>query len=91
MKAWGFIETVGYIPAIAAVDSMVKSANIELIGAELIGGAMITIVIKGEIGTVCVAVDAGVEAARNNGELVCSNVIAHPSAGTAKVLNLKME
>lgn len=90
MKSWGFIEVTGYIPSVAAADAMVKAADIELAGIEIIGGAMVTVAIKGEIGAVRTAVDAGVDAAKKVGNLHCSHVIARPSADAAKILNLKM-
>ncbi len=91
MKSWGFIEVIGYISAVAAADAMVKSANIELVGIEVIGGAMVTVMISGEIGAVRTAVDAGVEAAKRNGEVCSFNVMARPSVGASKVLNLNLE
>lgn len=91
MESWGFIEVIGYIPAIAAADAMVKAANVELVGTELIGGAMLTVAIKGEIGAVRTAIDAGAAAAKQAGQLHCAHVIARPSLGAAKVLNIKME
>lgn len=90
MDSWGFIEVIGYIPAIAAADAMVKAANVKLMGTELIGGAMLTVAVKGDIGAVRAAVDAGAEAAKNAGDLVSAHVIARPSAGAEKVLNIKM-
>lgn len=91
MKSWGFIEVVGYVPAVAAADAMTKAANVELLGTEIIGGAYLTVAIRGDIGAVRTAVDAGVEAAKAVGKVHCSNVIARPSAGAAKVLNIKMD
>lgn len=91
MQSWGFIEVIGYIPAIAAADAMVKAANVELAGMEIIGGAMVTVAVRGEIGAVRTAVDAGAAAAKQAGELHCAHVLARPSAGAATVLNIKME
>ena len=90
MQSWGFIEVIGYIPAVAAADAMVKAANIQLVGTEVIGGAMLTVAIKGEIGAVRTAVDASAAAAKQAGKLHCANVIARPSADAAKVLTLDM-
>ena len=90
MQSWGFIEVIGYIPAVAAADAMVKAANIQLVGTEVIGGAMLTVAIKGEIGAVRTAVDAGAAAAKQAGKLHCANVIARPSSDAAKVLTLDM-
>lgn len=90
MQSWGFIEVIGYIPAIAGADAMIKAANIELVGMEVIGGAMVTVAVRGEIGTVRTAVDAGVAAAKQAGTLHCADVIARPSPDAQKVLTLKM-
>lgn len=90
MQSWGFIEVIGYIPAVAGADAMVKAANIELVGMEVIGGAMVTVAVRGEIGAVRTAVDAGAEAAKKAGTLHCANVIARPSTDAQKVLSLKM-
>ena len=78
MQSWGFIEVIGYIPAVAAADAMVKAADIQLAGTEVIGGAMLTVAIKGEIGAVRTAVDAGAAAAAKVGELVSVHVIPRP-------------
>lgn len=90
MQSWGFIEVIGYVPAVAAADAMTKAANVELVGTEIIGGAYLTVAIRGEIGAVRTAVDAGTEAAKAAGKVHCANVIARPSADAAKILNLNM-
>ncbi len=91
MQSWGLIEVIGYIPAVAAADACVKAANVELVGTEVIGGAMLTVAVKGEIGAVRTAVDAGAAAAKQAGKLHCAHVIARPCQGAAKILNLDME
>ncbi|MDR2137920.1 MAG: BMC domain-containing protein [Synergistaceae bacterium] len=91
MEALGFIEVVGYVPAIAAADAMTKAASVSLAGAELIGGAMLTVVVKGELGSVRTAVDAGASAAKKTGELVAAHVIAKPSEGLEKLLNTSLK
>lgn len=91
MQSWGFIEVVGYVPAVAAADAMTKAANVELVGTEVIGGAYLTVAIKGDIGAVRTAIDAGAEAAKAVGRVHCTNVIARPSLGAAKILNMKMD
>ena len=91
MLSWGFIEVVGYIPAIAAADAMIKASNVTYVGMEIIGGAMITVAVKGDIGAVQAAVDAGSEAAMKNGELHCALVIARPSIEVSKLIKLKLE
>ena len=90
MLSWGFIEVIGYTPAVAGADAMVKAANVELVGMEVIGGAMVTVGIRGEVGAVRTAVDAGAEAAKKAGKLHAATVIARPSADAQKVLTLKM-
>lgn len=76
--ALGFIETRGDTGSIVAVDTMVKTANVDLVKKVGIGGGYVTAIIRGEVGAVKSAVDAGAEAAAKIGELVCANVI--PSA-----------
>ena len=78
MQSWGFIEVIGYIPAVAAADAMVKAANIQLVGTEVIGGAMLTVAIKGEIGAVRAAIDAAEAEVERIGKVVNTNVIARP-------------
>lgn len=90
MEALGFIEVIGYIPAVAAADAMTKTANVKLLGTELIGGAMLTVFIKGELGAVRTAVDAGALAAKQNGQLVAAHVIAKPSKGLEKIVKVNL-
>ncbi|MCI9068429.1 MAG: BMC domain-containing protein [Lachnospiraceae bacterium] len=90
MLSWGFIEVIGYVPAIAGADAMVKAANIEIAGIEVIGGGMVTVAIRGEIGAVRTAIDAGVDAAKQAGTLHGFNVIARPSKDAQKILNIQM-
>ena len=85
MEALGFIEVVGYVPAVAATDAITKAANVAIAGTELIGGAMLTVIVKGELGSVRTAVDAGASAAKKSGELVAAHVIAKPSDGLDKL------
>jgi len=91
MRSWGFIEVVGYTPAVAAADAMVKAADVKLAGIEVIGGGYVTVAATGEIGAVRTAVDAGVEAANQAGKVHCANVIAKPSAGAAVVTTLELD
>jgi ethanolamine utilization protein EutM len=78
MKAKGFIETRGLVAAVEAADAMVKAANVELIGKEIIGGGYVTVIIQGDVGAVKAAVDAGVAAAKKVGEIVSAHVMARP-------------
>ena len=78
MEALGMIETKGLVGAIEAADAMVKAANVHLVGKELVGGGLVTIVVRGDVGAVKAATDAGAAAAKRVGELVCSHIIARP-------------
>jgi microcompartment protein CcmL/EutN len=78
MSALGMIETKGYVGSVEATDAMAKAANIELIKQVQIGGAFMTVLVKGDVGSVKAAVDAGADAAGRVGELVSSHVIARP-------------
>jgi ethanolamine utilization protein EutM len=72
------VETRGYAGSVEASDAMVKAANVSLVRQVQIGGGFITVIVKGDVGSVKAAVDAGAEAAKRVGELVCSHVIARP-------------
>jgi len=78
-EAIGLIETRGYVGLVEASDAMVKAANVQLIKSIPIGGGMITTVVRGDVGSVKAAVDAGKESAKRVGTLVASHVIARPS------------
>jgi len=78
-EAIGLIETKGYVGLVEASDAMVKAANVALIKQISIGGALVTTVVKGDVGSVKAAVDAGREACQRVGNLVASHVIARPS------------
>jgi len=77
-RALGLIETRGFIGAIEAADAMVKAANVTLIGKEKTGGGLVTTMIRGDVGAVKAAVEAGAEAARIVGELHSTHVIPRP-------------
>lgn len=76
--ALGMIETKGEIGAIEAADAMVKAAKVTLIGKEFVGGGYVTVMVRGEVGAVKAAVDAGGAAAARVGELVSVHVIPRP-------------
>lgn len=78
MEALGMIETRGLVGAIEAADAMVKAANVHLVGKELVGGGLVTIVVRGDVGAVKAATDAGAAAAKRVGELVSVHVIPRP-------------
>ncbi len=78
MDALGFIETKGKIGIVEATDAMLKSADVTLAKTVQVGGGMITCIVKGDVGSVKAAVDAGAEAASRVGELISSHIIARP-------------
>ena len=86
MQALGMIETKGLTGAIEASDAMVKAANVKLIGREYVGGGYVTVLVRGDVGAVKAAVDAGADAARRVGELVSVHVIPRPHEEVDKVL-----
>ncbi len=86
MNALGMVETRGLVASIEAADAMIKTAHVKLIGQEEIGGGYITIYIRGEIGAVRTAVDAGAAAAKRAGELVAVHVIARPHRAVENLL-----
>ena len=77
-EALGTIETKGYVGSVEASDAMVKAANVNLVKTVPIGGGFITVLAKGDVGSIKAAVDAGTNAAARVGELVSSHVIARP-------------
>ena len=76
--AIGMIETKGLVASIEAADAMVKAANVTLIGKEKVGGGLITVLIRGDVGAVKAATEAGAEAAKRVGELISVHVIPRP-------------
>ncbi len=77
-QALGMVETRGLVAAIEAADAMVKAANVNLVGSEYIGGGYVTVMVRGDVGAVKAAADAGAAAAEAVGELVSVHVIARP-------------
>ncbi|MBS4751080.1 BMC domain-containing protein [Carnobacteriaceae bacterium zg-ZUI78] len=77
-EALGLIETVGLLPALDAADKMLKAADVELISYENIGSTLVTIMVKGDVAAVKVAVEAGVQAAQTLGNLTAHNVMPRP-------------
>jgi ethanolamine utilization protein EutM len=84
-EALGMIETKGYVGAVEASDAMVKAANVSLVKTITIGGGMITVLTRGDVGSVKAAVDAGAKAAGKVGELISSHIIARPHEDLLKV------
>jgi ethanolamine utilization protein EutM len=86
LEALGMVETKGLIGSIEAADAMVKAANVVLIGKEYIGAGYVTVMVRGDVGAVKAATDAGAAAARRVGELVSVHVIARPHTEVEKIL-----
>jgi ethanolamine utilization protein EutM len=84
----GMIETRGYVGSVEASDAMVKAASVALVRQIQIGGGYVTVVVKGDVGSVKAAVEAGSEAAKRVGELVCSHVIPRPHPDLLKQVGL---
>jgi ethanolamine utilization protein EutM len=86
MEALGMVETKGLVGAIEAADAMVKTANVKLEGKEFIGAGYVTVTVRGDVGAVKAATDAGAAAARRVGELVSVHVIPNPHEEVERVL-----
>jgi ethanolamine utilization protein EutM len=86
LEALGMVETKGLVGSIEAADAMVKSANVVLVGKEYIGAAYVTVMVRGDVGAVKAATDAGAAAARRVGELVAVHVIPRPHTEVEKIL-----
>jgi ethanolamine utilization protein EutM len=84
--ALGMIETKGLVAAIEAADAMVKAANVTLVGKELVGGGLVTVMVRGDVGAVKAATDAGAAAASKVGELLSVHVIPRPHGDVEKIL-----
>jgi ethanolamine utilization protein EutM len=86
MIALGMVETKGLVGAIEAADAMVKAANVVLIGSEYVGGGFVTVMVRGDVGAVKAATDAGAAAARRVGELASVHVIPRPHEEVEMIL-----
>ncbi|PKM52040.1 MAG: ethanolamine utilization microcompartment protein EutM [Firmicutes bacterium HGW-Firmicutes-7] len=85
-EALGMIETKGLVGAIEAADAMVKAANVELVGYEKIGSGLVTVMVRGDVGAVKAATDAGAGAANRVGEVVSVHVIPRPHSDIEKLI-----
>lgn len=85
-EALGMIETRGMIGAIEAADAMAKAANVTIVGYEKIGAGLITVVVRGDVGAVKAATDAGAAAAQRVGEVLSVHVIPRPHTDTEKII-----
>ena len=84
--ALGMIETKGLVGSIEASDAMVKAANVQLIGKEHIGAGLVTVMVRGDVGAVKAATDAGAAAAQRVGELISVHVIPRPHVEVETIL-----
>ena len=87
-ESLGMVETNGYVGSVEASDAMVKAASVSLVKQVQIGGGFVTVLVKGDIGSVNAAVEAGSEAADKVGELVCSHVLARPHPDLLKQFDI---
>ena len=85
-EALGMVETKGLVGMIEAADAMVKSANVKLVGMEKIGSGLVTVMVRGDVGAVKAATDAGAAAAKRVGEVISVHVIPRPHADTELLL-----
>lgn len=85
-SALGFVETIGKTAATLAADAMMKSANVTLVTSQQPGGGIITVIVRGEVGAVKAAVDAGAAAAKSVGKVRAAHVIARPHEEIEEIL-----
>ncbi len=85
-EALGMVETRGLVAAIEAADSMLKAANVELVGTEKIGSGLVSVMVRGDVGAVKSAVEAGGASATKLGEIVATHVIPRPHDDVEKIL-----
>ena len=85
-NALGMVETKGLVGAIEAADAMVKAANVLLVGKEQVGGGLVTVMVRGDVGAVKAATDAGAAAAERVGELISVHVIPRPHNEVESIL-----
>jgi ethanolamine utilization protein EutM len=86
MSALGMVETKGLVGAVEAADAMVKAANVKLIGKVHVGGGLVTVMVRGDVGAVKASTDAGAAAAEKVGELVSIHVIPRPHGDIELIL-----
>ncbi|MCL2545301.1 MAG: BMC domain-containing protein [Clostridia bacterium] len=85
-EALGMVETKGLVGAIEAADAMVKAANVALVGKEHVGGGLVTVMVRGDVGAVKASVEAGGAAAKRVGELISVHVIPRPHSDVERIL-----
>jgi ethanolamine utilization protein EutM len=89
-EAMGLIETKGFVAAVEAADTMVKAANVRLVSKEYAGSGLVTITVRGDVGAIKAAIDAGAAAAKRIGEVVSIHVIPRPHSEVDKVITGRM-
>ena len=87
MQSLGFVETKGYVPAFAVADAMVKSANVEIVKKVWVGAGLVTVIVKGEVGAVRMAVDAGADVANQMGAMEGCLTNARPTEELLAMIN----
>ncbi len=87
-QAIGLLETKGYVPAVTAADAMVKAANVEIVSRNEVGGGYVSVVVKGDVGAVKAATEAGAHAANGVGEVTSVHVIPRPHADLGSHFNI---
>ena len=86
LEALGMVETRGLVAAIEAADAMVKAANVQLVGTEKIGSGLVSVMVRGDVGAVKAATEAGSAAAARQGEVIATHVIPRPHSDVEKIL-----
>ncbi|WP_350342953.1 ethanolamine utilization microcompartment protein EutM [Proteinivorax tanatarense] len=86
LNALGMVETKGLVGAIEAADAMVKAANVAIVGKEQVGGGLVTVMVRGDVGAIKAATDAGAAAAERVGELLSVHVIPRPHGEVETIL-----
>ena len=86
LEALGIIETRGLVAAIEAADAMLKAANVQLVGTEKIGSGLVTVMVRGDVGAVKAATEAGAATAARLGELIAVHVIPRPHGDVEKII-----
>lgn len=85
-EALGMVETRGFVGAVEAADAMVKAADVKLMGKQTVGGGLVTVMVRGDVGAVKAAVDSGAAAAKRVGELISVHVIPSPHGDVETIL-----
>ncbi len=87
-NAIGFVETRGYVGAFTAADAMVKAANVEIVTREQVGAGLVSVLVRGDVGAVKAATEAGSEAASSVGDVISVHVIPRPHSDVVKMFDV---